>query len=259
MGRHRHLTCVRSDGLSAVLRPLLDDRRIVAATLVDVDSGLILDGYASDPADPGAGPAFADLDLLGAAHADMVQAASAVSPQLTELTVSTDDGHHHVLLAVPDPHGERLVVAVVVHGAPRHVARARLRLQAVSVEALTAGPTLARRPVDGSWVVEEPVPERTGPDGDAAADGTADGRDDGTPADVPMPSGAPLSAMAPRGITAPSADRAPSATVSSVASSLATGLSPGLSSPLVPVSPVSPASPVSAARPGTARTGPAGR
>ncbi|GAA4938708.1 hypothetical protein EV188_108223 [Actinomycetospora succinea] len=238
MGRHRHLTCVRSDGLSAVLRPLLDDRRIVAATLVDVDSGLILDGYVDDPGDH---PGLADLELLGAAHADMVKAGTVVSASLAELTVSTDDGHHHLLHAVPDPHGERLVVAVVVRGAPRHVTRARLRLRTVSVEALTAGPTLARRPVDGSWVVEEPAPEDTAPEEDD---------DESAPADVPMPSGAPLSAMAPRSAAAPSADRTPSATVSSVASSLATGLSRGISSPLVPLSD---------ARPGTARTGPAGR
>ena len=43
MGRHDHITCVRSDGLSAVLRPLLADAHIVAATLVDIDSGLLLD------------------------------------------------------------------------------------------------------------------------------------------------------------------------------------------------------------------------
>lgn len=240
MGRHRHLTCVRSDGLSAVLRPLLDDRRIVAATLVDVGSGLILDGYVDDP---DTHPGFADLELLGAAHADMVRAATVLTPSLAELTVTTDDGHHHLLHAVPDPHGERLVVAVVVAGAPRHVARARLRLRTVSVEALTAGPTLARRPVDGSWVVEEAAPESS-----AGAD--EDGDEEAAPAEVPMPGGAPLSAMAPRGATAPTAERAPSPTVSSVASSLATGLSSGVSSPLVHLS--------DAPR-GTARTGPAGR
>ncbi|MDD7937504.1 hypothetical protein PHK61_03615 [Actinomycetospora lutea] len=257
---------MRSDGLSAVLRPLLDDRRIVAATLVDVDSGLILDGYVDDPGDQ---PGLADLELLGASHADMVKAAQVLAPTLAELTVSTDDGHHHVLHAVPDPHGERLVVAVVVRGAPRHVTRARLRLRTVSVEALTAGPTLARRPVDGSWVVDDPTPEST------ATDGTEDHTDDDTeddtagrdaPADVPASGGAPLSAMAPHGVTAPAAptaDRAPSATVSSVASSLATELpgglsgrlSGGLSSRLVPLSDARPGD----ARRGTARTGPAGR
>lgn len=241
MGRHRHLTCVRSDGLSAVLRPLLDDRRIVAATLVDVDSGLVLDGWVDEP---GEHPGLADLELLGAVHADMVKAAQTLSPALTELTVSTDDGHHHLLHAVPDPHGERLAVAVVVHGAPRHVTRARLRLRTVSVEALTAGPTLARRPVDGSWVVEN-APESAADDAEAPEDAPE-------PAETPMPSGAPLSAMAPRGATVPAADgRAPSATVSSVASTL----TPGLSSPLVPMNGSRPVD----APPGTARTGPAGR
>ena len=157
MGRHQHLTCVRSDGLSAVLRPLLDDRSIVAATFVDVDSGLVLDGYVDAPDEH---PSLADLELLGASHADMVRAAAAVAgPSLAELTVSTDDGHHHVLHAVPDPHGDRLVVAVVVRGAARHVARARRRLRTVSVDALTAGPSLARRPVDGRWVLDEPGPD----------------------------------------------------------------------------------------------------
>lgn len=243
---------MRSDGLSAVLRPLLDDRRIVAATLVDVDSGLILDGYVDDPGDH---PGLADLELLGAAHADMVRAATAISASLAELTVSTDDGHHHLLHAVPDPYGERLVVAVVVRGAPRHVTRARLRLRTVPVDALTAGPTLARRPVDGSWVVDEPTPtpaDTAGPSDRPPSDRP--------PSDRNRPGGAALSAMAPRGATSPGAGRTPSATVSSVASSsvspssvapsLATGLAPGVSPRLVPLSD---------ARPGTARTGPAGR
>jgi hypothetical protein len=241
---------VRSDGLSAVLRPLLDDRRIVAATLVDVDSGLILDGYASAPAHPDQHPAFADLELLGAAHADMVRAATVVTPDLAELTVSTDDGHHHLLHAVPDPHGERLAVAVVVHGAPRHAARARLRLRTVSVEALTAGPTLARRPVDGSWVVGETAPPTAAHGPAHEPDDVPDdaGQDDPAPA---LPAGAaPLSAMAPRGPESPTTAAPPSATLSGVAVPLAPALAGELSAPLVPLS---------GARPGTARSGPVGR
>ncbi|GAA4858999.1 hypothetical protein GCM10023203_02330 [Actinomycetospora straminea] len=239
---------MRSDGLSAVLRPLLDDRRIVAATLVDADSGLVLDGWVEDA---GEHPALADLELLGAAHADMVRAALAVTPALAELSVNTDDGHHHLLHAVPDPHGERLVVAVVVRGASRHVAKARLRLRTVSVEALTAGPTLARRPVDGSWVVDDPTPSTPAPDddGEDAGDDAADAA--GAPEPTPTPTAAPLSAMAPRGATTPSPDTTPaSRTIASVASPLVTGVSEQISSPLVPLSD---------ARRGTARTGPAGR
>ena len=171
---------MRSDGLSAVLRPLLDDVRIVAATLVDVASGLTLDGYADDPA-------LADLELLGASQADLVRAADGLGGAgggSGELTLSTDDGLHHLVHAVPDPHGDRLVVAVVVRGSARHVTRARKRLRQVSVAALTAGPSTARRPVDGTWVLDPTPPVPTGV--------TA-------PAEPPVPSGnpAPLSAMAP--------------------------------------------------------------
>ena len=218
MGRHRHLTCVRSDGLSAVLKPLLDDRRILAATLVDVGSGLILDGYADDPE-------LADLELLGAGHADLVRAADALGTEpRAELTVDTGDGRHHLLHAVPDPHGDRLVVAVVVRGSNRHVERARRRLRTVEVDALTAGPTLQRRPVNGSWVVEPAGPEPAAEDADAS------------PAPAPAPvSLAPLSAMSPRAPGGPlGAIPAAPPTVSSVAS-------------------------FSDGRPTTGRTGPAGR
>jgi hypothetical protein len=226
VGRHRHLTCVRSDGLSAVLKPLLDDRRILAATLVDVGSGLILDGYADDPE-------LADLELLGAGHADLVRAADAlggthVSGPRAELTVDTGDGRHHLLHAVPDPHGDRLVVAVVVRGSARHVERARRRLRTVEVDALTAGPTLQRRPVNGSWVVDPAGPEP------AAGDADADTVAPPAPALAPV-SLAPLSAMSPRAPGGP-LGAAPAAlpTVSSVAS-------------------------FSDGRPATGRTGPAGR
>jgi len=218
VGRHRHLTCVRSDGLSAVLKPLLDDRRILAATLVDVGSGLILDGYADDPE-------LADLELLGAGHADLVRAADALGTEpRAELTVDTGDGRHHLLHAVPDPHGDRLVVAVVVRGSARHVERARRRLRTVEVEALTAGPTLQRRPVNGSWVVEPAGPEPAAGDADAS------------PAPAPAPvSLAPLSAMSPRAPGGPlGTGPAAPPTVSSVAS-------------------------FSDGRPATGRTGPAGR
>jgi len=221
VGRHRHLTCVRSDGLSAVLKPLLDDRRILAATLVDVGSGLILDGYADDPE-------LADLELLGAGHADLVRAADALGTEpRAELTVDTGDGRHHLLHAVPDPHGDRLVVAVVVRGSGRHVERARRRLRTVEADALTAGPTLQRRPVDGRWVVEPTGPAPT------AGDGAGD-VPDGAPAPAPVTL-APLSAMSPRAPGGPpgAAPAAPP-TVSSVAS-------------------------FSDGRPATGRTGPAGR
>ena len=150
MGRHRHVACVRTDGLSAILRPLLDDTRVVGATLVDVGSGLVLDGFA-DTEDLG------DLELVGAGHAEMVAAAAMLrgDPHVrpdTEVTVDTGDGRLHVVASVADPHGDHLVVAVVVRGAARHAARVRRQLREVPVEALTAGPSHALRPVDGRWL-----------------------------------------------------------------------------------------------------------
>lgn len=123
---------------------------MVAATLVDVDSGFILDACTREGD-------LADLELLGAGHADLARVAPALtggSPAgAATLTVETGDGWVHLLRQIPDPHGDRLALAAVVAGSPRSVARARQRLAAVPVEALTAGPTLQRRPVDGRWLV----------------------------------------------------------------------------------------------------------
>ncbi|NMO93036.1 hypothetical protein [Actinomycetospora sp. TBRC 11914] len=156
MGRHRHITCVRADGLSTVLATLLEDRRVVAATLVDLGSGLVLDACSRDGD-------LTDLELLGAGHADLARAATAVSGSRPAFeattTVETPDGRVHLLREVPDPHGDRLVLAVVVAGTSRSVARARQKMAAVPVEALTAGPTLQRRPVDGRWLIGPVAPE----------------------------------------------------------------------------------------------------
>jgi hypothetical protein len=157
VGRHRHVTCVRSDGLSTVLASLLEDRRVVAATLVDLGSGFVLDACSRDPD-------LGDLELLGAGHADLARAAPALAAARpgagVSLTVETADGRVHLLREVPDPHGDALVLAVVLaSGSSRSVARTRQRMAAVPVEALTAGPTLQRRPVDGRWQVEPAEPD----------------------------------------------------------------------------------------------------
>ncbi len=156
MGRHRHITCVRADGLSTVLASLLEDRRVVAATLVDLGSGLVLDACSRDGD-------LTDLELLGAGHADLARAAWAVTgtkPAFeATMAVETPDGRVHLLREVPDPHGDRLVLAVVVAGTSRSVARARQKMAAVPVEALTAGPSLQRRPVDGRWLIGPVAPE----------------------------------------------------------------------------------------------------
>jgi hypothetical protein len=165
VGRHRHVISVRSDGLSTVLSSLLEDRRVVAATLVDLGSGFVLDACSRDPD-------LGDLELLGAGHADLARAAPALTAARpgdgATLTLETDDGRVHLLREVPDPHGDTLVLAVVVlAGSPRSLARTRQRMAAVPIEALTAGPTLQRRPVDGRWQVEpvEPDVPAVPPDG----------------------------------------------------------------------------------------------
>ncbi len=139
-----------------MLASLLEDRRVVAATLVDLGSGFVLDACSRDPE-------LTDLELLGAGHADLARAAAAVSgtwPAFeATMTVESPDGRVHLLREVPDPHGDRLVLAVVVAGTSRAVARTRQKMAAVAVEALTAGPTLQRRPVDGRWQVDPAAPD----------------------------------------------------------------------------------------------------
>jgi hypothetical protein len=156
VGRHRHAVTVRADGLGAVLGPLLNDPRIVLAALVDVDSGMVLD--ACTPERPGARYLGADLELTGAGHAELIRVALALpgraGPAVAgdELIASAGPDRHHLLLALPDPHGGRLVLSVVVDGSRRLAQRVLRKLRAVPVETLTAGPTVVRRPGVGGWV-----------------------------------------------------------------------------------------------------------
>jgi hypothetical protein len=142
MSRHRHTVNVRADGLQAVLGPLLRDRRVVTAVLVDVDSGMVLDAWSSHLT-------RVELEQLGAGQAELVRTAragaSGPDPEC-EIVVSHGDGWHHVVRTVPDPHGDRLALGVVVAGRRRVLERARRRLRVVSAPALTAGPTMSRRP-----------------------------------------------------------------------------------------------------------------
>jgi hypothetical protein len=147
---------VRADGLAAVLGPLLNDPRIVLAALVDVDSGMVLD--ACTPEGPQARFQGADLEMTGAGHAELARVALALpgragpTPAGDELVVSAGPDRHHLVLALPDPHGGRLVLSVVVDGPRRLALRVLRRLRAVPAETLTAGPTVVRRPGVGGWV-----------------------------------------------------------------------------------------------------------
>ena len=163
MGRHCHAVNVRSDGLATVLGRLMQDSAIQVALLVDVDSGMILD--ACGPQAGGIGPDQEQLDQeqLGAAHSDLMRLAlgPAVASGASglphrhgncEIVVSQDDGRHLVLRLVPDPHGDRLALSVLIDGPGRALRRTRRRLREVSASALTAGPTTSLRPVEGTWV-----------------------------------------------------------------------------------------------------------
>src|SRR4051794_27566891 len=76
-----------------------------------------------------------------------------------EVVLGADGGHQHLLRTVPDPHGDRLALAVVVDGPQRVVDRVRKRLRSVAVDALTAGPSMTRRPVLGAWSFAMPAPD----------------------------------------------------------------------------------------------------
>jgi hypothetical protein len=147
MSRHRHTVNVRADGLQGVLGPLLRDPRVLSAVLVDVDSGMVLDACS-------ARWGRAELEELGAGHAELVRAAGGGAGEADrhcELVLSRGDGWHHVVRTVPDPHGDRLALGVVVAGRWWALWRARRRLRTVSASALTAGPTISRRPGVGGW------------------------------------------------------------------------------------------------------------
>jgi hypothetical protein len=155
-----------------VLGRLLRDARIRSAALVDVDSGMLLDACTSDQA-------RADLEVLGAGHAELVRVTLGVVPGprggLGRCEVVVDDGAglHHVLRVVPEEDGALLALSVVVAGPERVVARVRRRLRRVSAAALTAGPSTARRPAATRWALglsSFTTPVRTGP-ADAAPAG----------------------------------------------------------------------------------------
>lgn len=154
-GRHRHAEDVRSDGLAVVLGPLLQDARITAVVLADVHSGMVLDACTH-------GPQPWDLEMLGARHAelarvgyDVVRGEDGAAPG--ELVISRDDRFHHVLRTVPDPHGDHLVLSAVVRCPRRQLRGIVRRLRTVPTDALTAGPSLRRRPVGGAWSLAGPM------------------------------------------------------------------------------------------------------
>ena len=144
-GRHRDAARVRSVGLRAALSAVLRRRwggsaPVVAATLVDPASGLLLDGFSDDPT-------IADLEFLAAWQADLANAAAQLADDRREIVlVHSVEGRHDVVRRAPDPYGGALVVALVVRGARRHAERALDRLRAVPIGSFAAGPELRPAP-----------------------------------------------------------------------------------------------------------------
>jgi hypothetical protein len=174
---------VRADGIAVVLGPLLRDSRIVAATLVDVDSGMVLDAWSAEAPDAPAAVA-PDLELIGAQHAEVVRCALALlrtappprksvgagsEGDACEVVLGADGGCQHLLRTLPDPHGDRLALAVVVDGSSRVLDRVRKRLRSMSVDAFTAGPSMTRRPDRGGWSFATPGPDVPARPGDPSA------------------------------------------------------------------------------------------
>jgi hypothetical protein len=182
MGRHRHAVAVRTDGLAAVLGPLLGDPRIRSAALIDVDSGMVLDVCGPDTAAGRFGNGRAAEhdhrdEVRGAAHAELVRIGLALSPGSGGVLglVLEAGPDRHVLHTVTDPHGGRLALSVVVRGSDRVLAKVRRQLRSVSEAALTAGPSVAVRPGSTAWSVSGPdaVPAGPAPSGPGGA-GPAD-------------------------------------------------------------------------------------
>lgn len=123
---------LRSPTLVSVLGRLVHDRRVAAVALIDVTSGMVLDGHVTCTAP-------VDLELLGACSAELVVWAGGGSGEV-DLVVSQAGTRHHVVRSVPDPHGDRLVLAVLAHCSARRLRPVLRRLRRIRVGALVTGP-----------------------------------------------------------------------------------------------------------------------
>ena len=137
-GRHRHDEDVREDGLAAVLGPVRRTIGLALVALTDLDSGMLLDAWAPDPA--------WDPEVVGPRHAEVARLLLGPSGSGPRELLVEDGAVVHLLLAVPDPHGGDLLLSAALRGGRRRAARVRRRLRQLPARALTAGPTLRRRP-----------------------------------------------------------------------------------------------------------------
>jgi hypothetical protein len=201
----------RDPDLRALVADALGGRtaeRVVAVTLVDPASGLLLDGSddlaGETPHTSGSG--VWDVELAGACHADLWRAAVLGTParlggsgELLVGTISPGSGPwHHVLRLTPDAPGGAVLLGVVLRGRRWRAELARRRLRSLPVAALTAA-LLRDGPAAGRAAGVPAVPLDAAPAGDRRAEAEPAGPAGPRPAD-----GGPASAR-------PSGPRPPAA------------------------------------------------
>lgn len=164
------------DAPVAALRRIVGLPGVLAAAVVDVDSGLPLLVEASPEC-------RLDLELVTAGQADLLRAALGVFRTLyragppTRLVVSHGERLHHLVRSVADPFGDRLALAVLVCGRARALRRLVRHVGRLSDAALVPPPIPLRGPHAAS-PSQTPAPD--------------------APAPVPAPApGAPLPVLAP--------------------------------------------------------------
>jgi hypothetical protein len=139
VGRHFRDEQMPTTKLGAVLGRLLRDPRIIAAALVDYDSGMALETYGSNRC-------HLDLELATAGQAELMRVAADTFRPLhpagpaEELTVSYGDNMHHLLTPVTDPHGDRLLLSLIVAGSSAGLCVLRRRLRSMQSHQLTVSP-----------------------------------------------------------------------------------------------------------------------
>lgn len=141
MGRHYRDEPAPIERLGTDMGRLLRDRRIVAAAVVDFDSGMALETYMSSRCQ-------LDLELATAGQAELMRVAVDLFRPLHPagpadgVTVSYGDNVHHLLTPVADPHGDRLLLSLIVVGSSAGLCMLRRRLRSMQPHQLIAGPVL---------------------------------------------------------------------------------------------------------------------
>ncbi|MCW0211955.1 MAG: hypothetical protein OJJ54_01210, partial [Pseudonocardia sp.] len=167
--------------LRAAARDLVRSSAVLACTLVDAGSGMLLDAHVTGRVPGGTD----ELENLAAAQVELVRAAEDVRARAawagapSEIVMAQGSGLFHLVRALPDPYGDGLVLAVLVAAPERNLRRVRRKLDRIDPGAL-----VPRRPV---------APPTPVPPGPAPASGTS------SEPSVPQVPAAPLPRRRPGG------------------------------------------------------------